>query len=419
MRRRGFLEGAFALAAQTTWASGCRSRPENEASFWHSLGGRPRNVLLSLVDAFHHAYPEHRIAPVYQGDYFETLGKLRTAIHAGMAPALVHVVGEAVPYLADAGAIERLDELPELGDDFDLVPQLTEAALFPTGRPAGIHALPFNRSTPIAYVNLPAFEKAGLGPPGTWEELRETARALTIGSRSEKRFGFACAIDWWFWAALVAQAGGDVYADDGTATLGGEAGERGLALWQALIADDVMRPPPGRDFDAWQVVNSDFIEGRAAMVWTSTAYLRYFEDNAKFPFATAPLPADKRRGVPTGGTFFVMPRGVSARRQRAAAAFLAFMMQPDQANRFATETGYIPASNAGLRLLETNGYFDTHPNARVAIDQLAFARGFPWKRSLLRIEREIVQPHLEEAVVTGRSAHEALEEARRAAREDP
>ena len=41
--------------------------------------------------------------------------------------------------------------------------------------------------------------------------------------------------------------------------------------------------------------------GRAAFIWTSTAYIRYLEDNAKFPVVAAQLPRDVRASVPTGG----------------------------------------------------------------------------------------------------------------------
>jgi sn-glycerol 3-phosphate transport system substrate-binding protein len=410
--RRSILGGALSVAASSV---ACRG--DDEAAFWFSFGGKPREVLFALIDAFHRELPEHRIKAVYQGDYFETLAKLRTAIHAGLAPALVHVVGEAIPYLTDAGVLERLDQLPELVTDF--VPALTESGLYPGARPEGVHALPFNRSTPIAYINAEVFEREGARPPETWDELRETARALTKGEGSTKRFGFACAIDWWFWAALVGQAGGDVFDPDGTPTLGGEAGVRALELWESLIADDVMRPPPGRDFNAWQVVNGDFIEQRAAMIWTSTAYLNYFDANAKFAFKTVRLPSNVRRAVPTGGTFFVMPRGARDKHQRAAAAFLAFMARPENANRFATETGYIPVSRAGLATLEASGYYRDHPNARTAVDQLEDARGWPWTRSLLYVQREIVQPRIEAAVLAREAPRSAMAAARRAAEEGP
>src|SRR6185295_15313662 len=115
------------------------------------------------------------------------------------------------------------------------------------------------------------FQKAGLAAPKTWSELRETARALTLrrGERVE-RYGFGCPISWWFWVALVGQAGADVVESDGSISLGGEAGVRAVEFWQALVADGSMKPPPGRDYNAWEATNQDYLAGRTAMIWTST-----------------------------------------------------------------------------------------------------------------------------------------------------
>jgi sn-glycerol 3-phosphate transport system substrate-binding protein len=93
------------------------------------------------------------------------------------------------------------------------------------------------------------------------------------------------------------------------------------------------------------------------------------------------------------------------------------MMQPTQANAWATRTGYIPVSRAGIAALEAGGYYLDHPNDRIALDQLAYAEPWPWSKELFRIEREAVQPRLEEAVLARRDAREVLDEARRAAEE--
>lgn len=68
-----------------------------EASLWFAYGGKNREVLLSLVEQFHAEQGRHRIKATYQGDYFESLAKLRTAIAAGAAPALTHVIVEVIP----------------------------------------------------------------------------------------------------------------------------------------------------------------------------------------------------------------------------------------------------------------------------------------------------------------------------------
>ena len=57
----------------------------------------------------------------------------------------------------------------------------------------------------------------------------------------------------------------------------------------------MMRPPPGRDYQAWQSTNESFLRERVAMMWSSTAYVRYLEDNARFPVVAAPLPAPRAR----------------------------------------------------------------------------------------------------------------------------
>ncbi len=152
------------------------------------------------------------------------------------------------------------------------------------------------------------------------------------------------------------------------------------------------------------------------MIWTSTAFLRYLEESARFPVIAAPLPAHVRRSVPTGGTMFVVPRGSAAAQQEAGFAFLRWMMAPAAANLWATRTGYMPVSRAGLAELEAAGYYASHPNDRVAIDQLADAAPWPWAPELFRIQREAVQPRLEEAVLTPRDARTTLDEARIAAR---
>jgi sn-glycerol 3-phosphate transport system substrate-binding protein len=154
------------------------------------------------------------------------------------------------------------------------------------------------------------------------------------------------------------------------------------------------------------------------MIWTSTAFLKYLEENARFPVVAAPLPRDRRRAVPTGGTHWVLLRQASPESKRTAWAFLRYMHQPEQVIRWATSTGYLPVTRAAVARLEASGYYREHPNDRVAVDQLGVAEPWPWSRDLFRIEREIVEPRLESAVLSGLSARSLLEEGRRLVRRE-
>lgn len=419
--RRDWLRLAALAAVPQTWSCQAPSAPKGRsvASLWYSYGGKNRQVLTSLVQRFNQSQSEHFVHAVYQGDYYEGLAKLRTALAAGVAPTMSHVIGEVIPYLDQAKVLEPLGTYPG-ANELDIIPELGQEKSWVNGGARPLVALPFNRSTPIAYLNGQHFAQAGARAPTTWSELREVANAMTRrqGERVE-RHGFGCPIDWWFWVALTEQAGGQVVEGDGTVSLGGDAGVRAVEFWQTLVhRDRSMKLPPGRDYDAWEATNKDFLSGKTSMIWTSTAFLRYLEENARFPVVAAPLPGERRRAVPTGGTHWILLRQAPPGAKQTAWAFLRFMHQPEQAMHWATSTGYLPVTHAAVERLEHQGFYHAHPNARVAVDQLAVAQPWPWSRELFRIQREIVGPRLESAVFSNRSARALLDEARRYARRE-
>lgn len=393
------------------------ARGRSTASLWFTYGGRNREVLEALVARFNQSQTEHFIDAVYQGDYYEGLAKLRTAVFAKAGPTFSHVIGEVIPYLARAGVLQHLDAYPG-HDTLDIVPELGQAKSWVGGDRRPLVALPFNRSTPIAYLNGKLLLDLGLEAPRTWEELRQFAKVATRTAKSGlKRYGFGCPISWWFWVAMVGQAGGKVIEPDGTISLGGAAGVEALQFWQTLVGQDgSMRPPPGRDYNAWEQTNQEFLAGRTAMIWTSTAFLKYLEDNASFPVVAAPLPAHRTRAVPTGGTHWVVLKDAPSEQKATAWAFLQFMHRDEQTIFWATSTGYMPVTRSAIQQLEHDGYYRKHPNDRVAVDQLEVAQPWPWSTELFRIQREIVQPRLEACVLSNEDAQRLMNQARQEAK---
>jgi sn-glycerol 3-phosphate transport system substrate-binding protein len=105
-------------------------------------------------------------------------------------------------------------------------------------------------------------------------------------------------------------------------------------------------------------------------------------------------------------------RGAPEEEKDAAWAFLRFVHEPEQAMHWATRTGYLPVTRSAVQRLEQTGYYERHPNDRVALDQLSVAQPWPWSLELFRIQREVVQPRLESAVLSRRDAAALLREAR-------
>lgn len=412
--RRDLLRASAALTL-----AGCaqRARPVREdgrlvVTFWYAYGDLVRKVLLNLVARFNASQSRIVVKAVHQGDYFEALAKLRTALAAGAAPTLSHVVLEVVPYLARAGVLEPLDRY-EGARAIPFVTALDQPGSFAGAQREPLVSIPFNRSTPIVFANARILDDAHVEIPRTWDELADAARRLTKrASNGETRWGFEVPISWWYWVAMVGQAGGRLVDPDGRMTLGGDAGVEAIRFWQRLVREDhVMRPPPGRDYQAWQSSNESFLQGRIAMMWSSTAYVRYLEDNARFPVVAAPLPRHVRASVPTGGTMFVLLRSAPEEEKLAAWEFVRWMCDAEQTMAWSTRTGYLPVTTPAVDELLKGHWYARHPNDRVAYDQLVDATPWPWSPELFRIDRDIVEPRLEDAVLTGRDARALLEEA--------
>jgi sn-glycerol 3-phosphate transport system substrate-binding protein len=414
LSRRDFASGAVATCALAACRGPSASRGGQTARFWYGYGGKNREVLQSLIARFHREQSAVRVDATYQGDYYESLAKLRTSLAARAAPALSHVVAEVVPYLADAGVLEPLDDY-EGARTLDLLPPLAQHGSFSGGDRKPLFAIPFNRSIPIMYANGDVLRARGVDVPGTLHELREAARALTDHSRNV--WGFVCPVSWWFWVALVGGAGGSLVGGDGRVTLGAEHGEHAIRFWQALVYQDrAMRPPVGRDYNAWQVAMQDFLSGRAAILWSSTAFLRYVEENARFDVRVAPIPADAKRAVPTGGTFFVILRDAKKEEKAAAWAFLRWMAAPSQAIEWSTGTGYLPVTRGAIERLRAAGYYDAHRRDATALAEIGSVMPWPWLPELFRVQREIMDPLLEDAVIENRDPAHLLGIAREQAR---
>ena len=417
MTRTRILVALTALALVLSCKSDTSSTPSpgrSEASgptvvtFWYSYGGKNREVTESLIEKFNAQNPDVRIKGTYQGDYFDAVAKLRVSSRTSSRPVVTHVIGEALPQLWGAGVLEDLTPYAK-GDTgapvdlTDFIPALTQDGYFDYGdQKVPLFALPFNRSTPICFYNKRMFKEAGLTPPTTWDELRSHAQKLTVRDGEDTPiWGFELAVDWWFWYGLLHQAGGTLLdPTQKKATFGGPEGKEALGLLIGMVNDDkTMRHPPGRDYNAWEVANTDFLNEKVAMIWTSTAFLAFFEENAKFEFGTAFLPGKVKKAVPTGGTFFVMMKESPEAEKKAGWRFLRWMSEPAQTAYWARNTGYMPVRKSALESEELRQFYKDNPDYRTAMDQLEYAVRFPFSPHLLEIQRKILQPNLEAPVV--------------------
>ena len=257
-------------------------------------------------------------------------------------------------------------------------------ALRPNAVEAGhVRGVPFQNSTPVLYYSVDAFREAGLDPdhpPTTWPEWVDAAQRLTKRENGQVvRWGLMMnEVEdnlMWLVSGLAMSNGGQYFNAD----WGGEVYYNTPSTLGAVeFLDDLIHrwkvmPEGVNDANAMAAA---FFSGRAAMILNSTGALGFVRQNMKSPYRVAFVPRALVNAAPIGGGSLMIPAGNSPERQQAAWTLIQWLTSPDVAGRWSRFTGYFAPNRAAYDLPEMQAFLKENPDARVALDQLLYAR--PW-----------------------------------------
>ena len=93
------------------------------------------------------------------------------------------------------------------------------------------------------------------------------------------------------------------------------------------------------------------------------------------------------------------------------------MTEPAQTISLSKATGYMPIRTSAVNSPEMQAFYRQNPNYKTAIDQLKTAQRFPYTPALIEIQREVIQPNLEAAVLGIKTAAEIMQAAEAKANE--
>jgi sn-glycerol 3-phosphate transport system substrate-binding protein len=385
MDRRKFMLGTAALAGATV-ARPAIVRAATEISFFFpvAVGGPITKIIDGYAADFEKENPGISVKPVYAGSYQETIVKALTAHKAGTPPVLSVLLSTDMFSLIDEEAVVPFDEFAT-GD----AEQKWIKSFFPafmansqTGAKTSdvkTWGIPFQRSTVVLYWNKEAFKEAGLDPdtaPATWAEEAAFAEKLTKrdGAGNTSQWGMqipSSGFPYWLFQALTTQNDVLLMNPEGDRTFFDKpAVAEALARWVDLGRKYKVMAPGVVE---WGTTPKDFFERKTAMMWTTTGNLTNVRANAKFPFGVAMLPANKRRGSPTGGGNFYLFKKASREQQAAALKFAQWMTSPERAAQWGIDTGYVAVRPDAWDTPAMRAYVSGFPAAAVARDQLPYA----------------------------------------------
>lgn len=348
-----------------------------EISFWHSMGGVNGQAIDALVEKFN-TENEFGITvnAQYQGEYDDSLNKLKSAQIGNMGADLVQVYEIGSRFMIESGWITPMQEMID-ADGYDMSSIEPNLAAYYTIDDK-LYSMPFNSSTPIMYYNKDMFEKAGITEvPDSLEAIEEVGeQLLSKGGAGEV---ISLGIYGWFFEQFMGKQGLD-YANNengrkeaATAVAFDENGGAAniLTAWKSLY-DKGYAPNVGKGGDAGL---ADFSAGKSAITLGSTASLKQIlqDVNGKFEVGTAYFPKVKSSdegGVSIGGASLWALNNNDPKKARATWEFIKFLVSSESQAYWNAQTGYFPVTTDAHEEQVFKDNIVKYPQFQTAIDQL-------------------------------------------------
>jgi sn-glycerol 3-phosphate transport system substrate-binding protein len=390
MNRRHILLGTSGLLAAPFIAPSVRAQGRTEIQFWYGLGGALGERVAEQVTRFNESQSRFRVNANFRGSYVEVMTGAIAAWRAGTPPHIAQVfeVGTATMMAAGPAIRPTHELLGEVGITLDPKRYLAGVRGYYSDTQGRMVSMPHNSSSAVLWINLDAFEKAGLSTsnlPKTWAEIRAAAQRIKATNAAEIPISTA----WPTWVMFEQMSS---MHDVGLASKAN--GFEGLDAEMNLAAPIFTKHTNmllemqreglfvygGRDADGF----ASFPAGKAAMSFNSSAGRAQVQREAKFRWASVMLPyhddvlQSPRNGVIGGASLWTLTaRNRTAEEYRGVAEFYRFISDVEQDKWWHHVTGYVPLTLAAYEASRAEGFYTQNPGTDAAIIQLSRAEPTP------------------------------------------
>ncbi len=423
-QRRRSARHLLKLTASTLLAAALplAAHAQTEISFYFpvAVGGPVTKIIDGYARDFEKDNPGIKVNPIYAGSYQETIVKALTAHKSGQPPVMSVLLSTDMYTLIDEDAILPISDVAKRPEDKAWLDSFYPAFMANSRTGGKTWGVPFQRSTVVLYWNKALFKEAGLDPekaPSTWTEMLEMGRKLTVADAQGNvgRWGVqipSSGFPYWLFQGLTTQNGVELMNPEGTVTrFDDPAVIEALQYWVDLGRKHKVMAPGVVE---WGTTPRDFFEKKTAMMWTTTGNLTNVRKNAGFEFGVAMLPANKRRGTPTGGGNFYLFKKSAPEQQDAALKFMRWISSAERAAQWSIDTGYVAPRPDAWDTPAMKQYVAGFPQAAVARDQLEFAVAELSTHENQRVTKAL-NDGLQAALTGAKTPEKAMQDAQREA----
>lgn len=360
-----------------------------EIDLWYGeLIGALNLTIQRLAENFNKSQDDVVVTAHDQGqDYSEVFRKFESASASDQLPEAIYLQAEDFAAVVDSGRVLPAQACMEAAG-YDLT-DIEALARNYYSRDGVLYSAYMNTSNPVLYYNRNHWTRAGLDPeepPTTLDELYDQAKTLKEEGVSEKPF--ALMLDRWFFVTWLNGIGADVVdkgngrnGDPTEATFATDETRELLTFLKKMEDEGLLQAFPDEEGSIDQYIavagqESSMLVGTSAAAGTlrdtlagdltaediaggaGTEQAGDVDLSGIVP-VSAQFPGIEEPGqvYPTGGAFYLMNTADPVD-QVAAWKFMEFMLQPENAQEWMINGGYVPVVKAVQDEPETEAFLE-------------------------------------------------------------
>lgn len=343
--------------SQDVTDSGTKGALSGEITFWHSFTQGPRlETIQKAADKFMEENPDVKInIETFSWNDFYT--KWTTGLASGNVPDMSTALPAQVAEMINADALLPINDLIDgIGRD-----KFAEAAISEGTVDGNNYSVPLYRHAHVMWIRKDLLEKNGLEVPKTWDELYDTAKALT--KDGVYGLSFPCGTNdfqaTFFLDFYVRSGGGSLLTDDLKANLTSDLAIDGINYWLKVYND--CSPKDSINFDVLDQATL-YYQGKTAFDFNSGFQISGVAANSPDLLQYVdcyPIPKihadDPDEGIMTTNTPMVVWK--ASKHPEICKAFMKTLYDEDTYVEFlhATPVGMLPAIKG---IADTDAYRD-------------------------------------------------------------
>lgn len=327
-------EGTEISSAETSSdeAGNAETTEGKTLSLWTIFTGSDGDVLREIIKDYNEKNEDGITVEIDIMDNGTLQSKLPSAVASGTGPDFVLVGIEYLKEYVNNEILEPVDDFWEAtGTNEDNYYENVVAKSYVGGT---LYGVPMQYNLQYLYYNKDLFEAAGIeSAPATFEELEETAKALT--DKGNGQYGLACPTDFGYYVQYLWGNGGDVInTETGENLLNSDANIETLTWLQQLAAEVSPEGITSAEADTM------FQSGQLAMCIAGPWNINIL-NSLGLNYGVAAMPAGSDGAYSgEGGCAYMIPKGTDDATKDAAYKFMAYWLTDDVLKEWSMRNGF-------------------------------------------------------------------------------